>query len=63
MAKTQLSFEPQFHRYVEHGEISGWCAAFPLFVPVTTYANEVVNEQQLIEAEGGTIMIIDFKAP
>lgn len=59
--EAKLSFQPQFHRYVELGELNGWSIAIPPFGSVMSFAAEIADEQRRIEAEGEKIITIDFK--
>ena len=61
MTTEKLSFEPRFHRYVEHGEMHGWIVAIPPFGSLMSFAAEIGAEQRRIEAEGGAIMVADLK--
>lgn len=61
MTTSNLSFEPKFHQYVELGESKGWTVSIPPFGSVLSFALEISAEQRRIQAEGGTIVVIDFK--
>jgi hypothetical protein len=61
MITAKLSFEPQFLRYVEHGEMRGWIVAIPPFGSVMSFAAEIGAEQRRIETEGGVIMVANLK--
>ena len=61
MTTGKLSVEPRFHHYVEHGEASEWVAAISPFGPVVSFADEIGDEQQRIEAEGRVNVVVDLK--
>lgn len=61
MTTAKLSFEPQYHRYVEHGETSGWIVAVPPVGSVMSFATKISDEQRRIEEEGGMVLGADLK--
>lgn len=60
---SQLSFEPEFHRYVVIGETTGWMVDVQMIGSADRFQTHILAEQRRIEDEGGPILVVDFKHP